>query len=58
MSTPMRSASSEAVVKKTIQETEKELVRLCIVAKYAEPKQIGEYLQTRPARDSEEMRSI
>ena len=47
-----------AVVEKTKEKTDTELVRLCNIADYVEILKIGEFLQTRPARNSAGMLSI
>ena len=47
-----------AVVERANESTEKELVRLCKIADYAEIQKIGEFLQTRPSRNSVAMLSI
>ena len=50
--------TTRAVVERANESTEEELVRLCKIAHYAEILKIGEFLHTRPSRNSVAMLSI
>ena len=52
------SESRNSIAERANETTDKEVVRLCEIADYAEIRKIGEFFQTRPARTSAGMLGI